>query len=118
MVLPNLTEYRLIRFGFDSPSNYFKTLKNQRIPFLIFFKTFQPRREHHKQQQQQQEKQQQKADTPMEVDTMPTPRTASLKRTRDEEEGEPVQSYSGRGRADRDMNKTRSLSVPASPRVS
>lgn len=66
--------------------------------------------------QQHQKKKKQRENTPMEVDKLLPPRAASLKRSREEEEEELAQRHSGRSRAERVMNKSRSLSVPASPR--
>lgn len=65
-------------------------------------------------QQRHQQKEKQREGTPMEVDKMLPPWAASLKRSREEEEEEPPQRHSGRSSAERVMDKTRSLSVPAS----
>lgn len=73
-----------------------------------------------KQQQQLQKTQQQKqrkqsADLNMEVEEMPPSRSDSLKRGRVEQEDIPTEKRDERGRKEKDIDRARSQSVPASP---
>lgn len=76
----------------------------------------QEQRSQHKQRKQQKHPQtQQQQEAPMEVESMPPPRTSSLKRCREEDSEEQEKNISGRSRVERSMDRTRRRSFPASP---
>lgn len=65
-------------------------------------------------QQPLQSEQQQPEQDQMEVEQTPPPRATSLKRSREEDDEEPPQRHHDRGRAEKVMEQSRAISVPAS----